>query len=123
MKYLIAIVIIFSILSGESVFAGDCSVCLGRYLSKVNDAHRVSLKIGDSKKIYFNKPQKPPKIVVEKLDMNEKHQVRVFYDDQVVSSWYIDFKNLNCKMVCIWRSAGAWRMDPILSNKCVWPIE
>jgi hypothetical protein len=119
MKTIPIIVLTSLILANTPIMAGDCSVCLGPYLSIVlNDEQHVSLTIGDSKRIYIKSRDDLPKIVAENLDSTMRYRVRIYYDNKVVESWHIDFKKLQCKMVRIWRSAGAWRMEPVPSNTC-----
>lgn len=116
---------LFLLLKSAPAEAGDCAVCLGKNLSVALSEHsdRLYLRIGDSPRIYFYKPEKPPRIVAKGLDPDKRYLVRVYYDDRVVVSWYLDFRKLDAKMATIWRSPGAWRMDAGKSGKCTWPME
>lgn len=102
------------------IFAGNSagSVCFGENLAKPFEEHsdRLYLKIDDSSPLYFNRPQTGP--VLNNLDLNVTHQVKVYFDDKLVSSWKLDFKELNTRSVLIWRAAGSWRMEPVEESVC-----
>jgi len=94
------------------------SVCLGPYLGKVRIEHefqRLYLRIGESGKIHFDPSQKT-RIVLNNLDLHKTYSVKVFFDAKPVESWALNFDKLKSVMVIIWRSAGAWRMEPV--EKC-----
>ena len=101
-----------------SVLANDTSgkVCFGKNLAKPLSEHsdRLYLKIDNSDILYFNRPHSGP--VVRKLDIAQKHRVKVYYDDRLVESWVLDFSVLNTQAVIIWRAPGSWRMDPANGN-------
>jgi hypothetical protein len=94
------------------------SVCFGANLAKPISEHtdRLYLKINESKKLYFNRKYKGP--ALKNLNLDTKHMVKVYFDDQITTSWPLDFKILNTNSVLIWRSAGSWRMDSIKTIKC-----
>ncbi len=126
MRFMFFVVLVWlAVLPERTAFSGDCSVCLGRNLSVAFSEHteRLYLKIGDSPKIFFYKPHDPPRIVATGLDRKKRHLVKVFFDDQVVQSWYLDFEKLGNNMANIWRAKGAWRMEPSHTNRCAWPPE
>jgi hypothetical protein len=89
------------------------SVFFGKNLAKPASEHsdRLYLRIDDSEKLYFNRKCDGP--VLENLDLNDDHIVKVYFDDEVGQSWTLNFSRLEARSVVIWRSAGAWRMEPI----------
>jgi hypothetical protein len=93
-------------------------VCFGRNLAKVYSEHtdQLYLKIDDSKKLFFNSPHDGP--VLDNLDLDQDHMIKVYFGDQLVSSWPLNFSHLNTKSVIIWRSAGSWRMEPVDESRC-----
>jgi len=105
-KKAIFIVLMLSI----SAVAGDNggSVFFGKNLAKVasETTDRLYLRIDDSEKLYFNRKYDGP--VLENLDLNEDHIVKVYFDDEVGQSWILNFSELETQSVVIWRSAGAW---------------
>ena len=111
LKYIIFALLIFS----TSVLANDNvgKVYFGKNLAKPSSEHtdRLYLKINDSEKLYFNRPHKRP--VSENLDLNKDHIVKVYFDDQIVISWILNYSKLKTQSVIIWRSAGSWRMEPV----------
>ena len=88
------------------------NVCFGKNLAKPLSEHtdRLYLKIDDSKKLYFNKPQKQGPVITH-LDINSDHMVKVYFDDILTQSWTLNFSKLNTQSVIIWRSTGSWRME------------
>ena len=116
MKHLIFVLLIFS----TSVSANDNvgKVCFGNNLAKPSSEHtdRLYLKINDSEKLYFNRLHKGP--VLENLDLNIDHIVKVYFDDQIVISWILSYSKLKTQSVIIWRYAGSWRMEPVEETKC-----
>ena len=115
-KHIIFVLLIFS----TSVLANDNvgKVCFGKNLAKTSSEHtdRLYLKINDSEKLYFNRPHKGP--VLENLDLNKDHIVKVYFDDQIVISWILSYSTLKTQRVIIWRSAGSWRMEPVEESIC-----
>lgn len=95
-------------------------VCLGQNLAKAASEHsnRLYLKVGDSEKIYFVDPYNGPRITLKNLDLQKAHTVKVFYDDQVVQSWKLNFVELKTESVLIWRASGSWRMEPYDASLC-----
>ena len=87
-------------------------------LAKPSSEHtdRLYLKINDSEKLYFNRPYKGP--VLENLNLNKDHIVKVYFDDQIVISWILSYSKLKTQSVIIWRSAGSWRMEAVEESKC-----
>lgn len=108
------IIIVLIILSASS-FANDNAgkVFFGKNLAKPASEHtdRLYLKINDSEKLYFNRKYEGP--VLENLDLNKNHIVKVYFDDEIGRSWVLNFSKLKTKSVIIWRSAGSWRMEPL----------
>jgi len=94
------------------------TVCFGKNLAKPSSEHtdRLYLKIDDSEKLYFNRPQNGP--VLANLDINRTHMVKVYFDDQLGKSWTLNYSKLNTQSVIIWRSAGSWRMEPNKAFDC-----
>jgi len=88
-------------------------VYFGKNLAKPASEYtdRLYLKIDDSEKLYFNRKYEGP--VLENLDLNKDHIVKVYFDDEIGRSWILNFSKIKTKSVVIWRSAGAWRMEPI----------
>jgi hypothetical protein len=96
------------------------SVCLGPHLGKVrekNEFQRLYLRIGDSGEIHFN-PSQNARIVANNLHPHKTYRVTVYFDSKPVNSWPLRLDTLKSNMVIIWRSAGAWRMEP--TDKCEW---
>jgi hypothetical protein len=115
-KHMLLLFLVFS----TSAFASDKSgtVCFGKNLAKPYSEHtdRVFLKIDDSEKLYFNRPNDGPVLV--ELDINKDHTVKVYFDNQLVRSWILNFAELDSNRVIIWRAAGSWRMEPADESKC-----
>jgi hypothetical protein len=115
-KPVIFILLIFS----TSVSANDHvgKVCFGKNFAKPSSEHtdRLYLRINDSEKLYFNRPHKGP--LLENLDLNKDHIVKVYFDDQIVVSWILSYSKLKTQSVIIWRSAGSWRMEPAEESIC-----
>ena len=115
-KQIILVLLIFS----TSVVANDNvgEVCFGKNLAKPSNEHtdRLYLKINDSEKLYFNRPHKGP--VLENLDLNKNHIVKVYFEDKIVQSWILNFSKLKTQRVIIWRSSGSWRMEPAEESIC-----
>lgn len=86
-------------------------VCFGENQSKVpiERSRRMFLTIGNSKALYFPRTYDGPSIVLDKLDTNKKHVVKVHIDYKVVESWSLGFDKGDSVM--IWRAAGSWRME------------
>jgi len=119
------VIIVFFVTSPLFAFAeGKGSVCLGPFLSVVlyEPSKRPYLTIGDYGPFHFDQSSQPTRLVAEGLDLNKTYRVKVHFDGKVVTSWDLNFKNLNTDMVYIWRSKGAWRMEPITNSKCECPI-
>lgn len=118
MKYLFVLVIFISsiVLANENTG----TICLGENLSKPfqDQTNRLYLKINNSKKIFFSRPYAGPIVVVNQLNLKTDHLVKVYFDDQVVQSWVINFEKLNATGVNIWRGPGAWRSDVIEPSDC-----
>ncbi len=106
--------ILLLILLTTSVSANDNigKVYFGKNLAKPFSEHtdRLYLKIDDSDKLFFNREYSGP--VIDKLNLNTDHIVKVYFDDQVARSWKLNFSKINTHSVIIWRSAGSWRMEP-----------
>ena len=96
------------------------TVCLGKNLSIVISEHskRLYLTVSESDKIFFRRPFLQPVISVQNLALNKDHLVKVYFDGKVVRSWGLNFSELNASTVVIWRSKGAWRMEPIEVSLC-----
>ena len=111
MRKVVFIVLMLSI----PALAGDLGgrVFFGKNLAKPASEHtdRLYIKIDDSDKLYFNGKHDGP--VLENLDLNDDHIVKVYFDDEVGQSWTLNFSELGTQSVVIWRSASAWRMEPI----------
>lgn len=109
--FLLIMFLVFATSVGASPNTG--SVYLGKNLSKSLSEHtdRLYITIDNSPQIYFNTSSTEP--VMENLNLDQNHIVRIFFDDQQVESWIFNFSQLNTKAIIIWRSAGAWRMEPI----------
>ena len=103
-----------------SVLADDKvgKVCFGKNLAKPISEHtdRLYLKIDDSHKLFFNRPIEGP--VLGNLELNKDHIVKVYFDEQIVQSWKLNFSKLQTHSVIIWRSAGSWRMEPVEELNC-----
>ena len=112
-RYAVSIPLVL-LLFATTLFAGGNggNVFFGINLAKALIEHTDSiyLKINDSKKLYFNKNYQGP--VLENLDLNKDHIVRVYFGEKIAQSWILNFSKLQTQSVVIWRSAGAWRMDP-----------
>jgi hypothetical protein len=125
MKLLLSMAASLLVFFSGTAVGGDCSVCLGRNLSVALSEHsqQLYLTIGNSSPIYFYKPQPPPRIVASGLDRNKRHLVQVYFDENVVASWYLDFERLKSNTAYIWRAKGSWRMEAGHTGKCTWPPE
>jgi hypothetical protein len=115
-KHMLLLFLLFSTSAAASDELGK--VCFGKNLAKPHSEHtdRVYLRIDDSNKLYFNRPNDGP--VLASLDINKNHMVKVYFDDQLVRSWPLNFSKLGSRSVIIWRSAGSWRMEPVEESKC-----
>jgi hypothetical protein len=93
-------------------------ICFGPNLAKPLSEHtdRLYLRVDDSAKLYFNRPQDGP--VLADLDLHQDYLIKVYFDDRIVQSWTLNFANLDTHRVMIWRSAGAWHMDPAEAAIC-----
>lgn len=96
------------------------TVCLGKNLAKSSSEHsdRLFLKIDDSQGIYFSRPYNGPIKVVKNLDINKDYIVYVYFDNEVVQSWKLNFSGLKTESVLIWRAAGSWRMEAVEASLC-----
>ncbi len=96
------------------------TVCLGKNLAKVSSEHteRLYLKIGDSPKIYFIRPYSGKRVIAKNLDIRKEHAIKIFFDDQIVQSWKLNFLKLKTDSVLIWRASGSWRMEPNKASSC-----
>ncbi len=96
------------------------TVCLGKNLAKTMSEHsdRLYLKIDDSQNIVFARPYDGPIVVVQGLDLSKEHMVYVYFDNQIVQSWRLNFSKLKTDSVLIWRAAGSWRMEPNVASSC-----
>lgn len=96
------------------------TVCLGNNLALPSEEHsdRLYLRIDDSPRIYFVRPYRGPRVVARNLDVHKEHTVRVYFDHQQVQSWTLNFPKLNTDSVLVWRSSGAWRMEPNDTSSC-----
>jgi hypothetical protein len=114
------ILLLLCVLSSTAVAANSQTgtVCFGNNLAIPASEHtdRLYLKIDDSEKLYFNRPQNGP--VLANLDINKMHMVKVYFDDQLGKSWTFNYSKLNTQSVIIWRAAGSWRMEPSKASEC-----
>lgn len=96
------------------------TVCLGENLAKpaIEHSDRLFLKIDNSPNIYFEYPYIGPGAVLINLDLNKDHKVYVYFDNQVVESWKLNFSKLETDSVLIWRASGSWRMEPNEASSC-----
>jgi hypothetical protein len=115
-KHFLLLFLIFS----STAFASDKlgKVCFGKNLAKPYSEHtdRIYLKVDDSDKLYFNRPNE--EAILKGLDINKNHMVKVYFDNQLVRSWPLSFSDLGSYSVIIWRSSGSWRMEPSDESKC-----
>jgi archaellum component FlaG (FlaF/FlaG flagellin family) len=95
-------------------------VCLGKNLAKSLDEHsdRLHLKVDDSHKIVFKHPYSGPTVVADNLDLDQDHEIAVYFDGRIVQSWRLNFSVLNTESVLIWRASGSWRMEPNRVSEC-----
>lgn len=118
MKYIFILLVFISscVLSNEKTG----TICLGENLSKpfVDQTNRLYLRINGSKKIYFRRPYEGPIIVANQLNLQTDHLIKVYFDDEIVQSWTVNFEKLNATGVNIWRGPGAWRSDVIDPSEC-----
>ncbi|MDH5178295.1 MAG: hypothetical protein OEZ39_09210 [Gammaproteobacteria bacterium] len=96
------------------------TVCLGSNLAKpyAETTHRLYLRIDKSEKIFFPVNYAGDRVVVKDLALDKKHRVYVYFDDEVVVSWKLDFNKLQTDTVVVWRAAGSWRMDAVKRSDC-----
>jgi hypothetical protein len=122
-KYIIIVLVLFSTFPLFAFAEGKGSVCLGPFLSVVfyEPLKRPFLTIGDYGPFHFDQKSQPTRLVAEGLDLNKPYIVKVHFGGKVVTSWKLNFEKLNADMVYIWRSKGAWRMEPITNGKCECP--
>ena len=122
LKYIVVVLIVIFPLVAYA--KGKGSVCLGPFLSIVlyEPSKRPYLTIGDYGPFHFDQVNQPTRLVAEEFDLNKTYKVKVHFGGKVVTSWDLNFEKLGTDMVCIWRSTGAWRMEPITNGKCEFPI-
>jgi hypothetical protein len=96
------------------------TVCLGENLAKPLDEHsdRLYLKIDDSPRIYFARPYRGPRVVAQNLNIQKDHMVQVYFDNQLVRSWKLNFSKMKTGSVVVWRASGSWRMEPNEVTSC-----
>ncbi len=115
-RYISLVLIFFT----TPIFAGDDlgKVCFGKNLAKIasEQTDRLYLRINDSEKLFFNRKHEGP--VINNLNLEKDHIVKVYFDDVIGMSWKLNFKNLNTQSVIIWRAAGSWRMEQTESETC-----
>jgi hypothetical protein len=125
MKTINWFIILLFILFPHFVIAEDGgSVCLGPFLGKAASEYEPSTQpyvtIGDSGPFHFE--QRPgnqsPVLIIEGLALEKTHTVKVHFKGKIVESWGLNFEKVGSNSVRIWRSAGAWRMDPIKDSAC-----
>ncbi len=116
LRYLLILLTLFS--AAIMAANNEGTVCFGQNYAKPFDEHtdRLYLKINDSEKLYFNDLLEKP--VQKNLDINRNHLVKVYFDNQIASTWILNFAKLNTQSVVIWRAAGSWRMDPVDRSIC-----
>lgn len=70
-------------------------VCLGSNYAKPLAEHtkRLYLRVNDSPKIYFLESYRPPRIVIEGLDLTSTHTIYVYFDNKLTQSWKLNFEN------------------------------
>jgi hypothetical protein len=95
-------------------------VCLGKNHAKTGRerTRRLYLTIDDSERLFFDPPGSKARIVVDNLTLDADHWVRVYFDGEVVRSWRLNFSALGARGALIWRSSGAWRMEPTSAGTC-----
>ncbi len=122
-SYPFFIIVWLIIMYSGTACAGDCSVCLGLNMSVAASEHseRLYLRIGESPRIYFDKPKKAPRIIADGLDRKKRYIVKVYFDDKVVQSWPLEYSKYKSSMVYIWRAKGSWQMEQSHTGKCTWP--
>jgi len=115
-KHTLLLLLLFS----TSIVANDKmgKVYFGNNLAKPHSEHtdRLHLIIDDSEKLYFNRSHEGP--VLNDLDINIDHMVKVYFDNQLGSSWVLNFSKLKTQSIIIWRSAGSWIMEPLEESTC-----
>jgi hypothetical protein len=96
------------------------TVCLGKNLAKSLSEHsdRLYLKIDNSEKFTFERPYSGPTVVMDNLALNKDYMVYVYFDDEIVQSWELNFSKLQTESVLIWRAAGSWRMESNQASSC-----
>ena len=94
-------------------------VCLGPFLSKVwyEPSTRPYLTIGKHGPFRFEQGSQSSQLI-KGLNLKETYKVKVHFKGEVVSSWNINFDKAGSNTVRIWRSAGAWRMEPVKDGAC-----
>lgn len=106
-------ILIALLILSTPVLAGDDlgKVFFGKNFAKPASEHtdRLYLQLNDSEKLYFNKKHNGP--VLDNLDTNKDHTVKVYFDNKLVTSWKLNFSKLKTPSVIIWRASGSWRMD------------
>ena len=113
-------ILLFLGLSSIVLAEDSGTVCLEENLSIVASEHTelLYITIGDSNKIYFKWPYKNPRIVLNNLEINKDYIVKVYYDNKLVTSWKLNFKEIGTNSVVIWRAKASWRMEPIDVSLC-----
>lgn len=101
--------------SADDTKGAVCSGFYGPFQIQTNEMKRVYFTVGDSPKLFFDKPET---VVLDGLDLHKTYKVRVFYDDKPIESWKLRFDALKVHMVTVWRSPGYWHMDPNPSGHC-----
>ena len=132
MRNLGLLLIVVAISSLQQTKASDeiGYVCFGKNMAKPLSEHSelLTIQIGESQRFQFNDPTQPPsqrrpRRILEGLDVNERHIVRVFFDGKQFTSWWIDFTKLGSNGAIIWRGAGAWKMEPAIEPSCKIPSD
>ena len=114
------IVVVLLVTRVSSADEAQGRVCLGKNLAKplVEHSERLYLKINDSEKRFFDEPYDGPRIIADGLDIQRNHIIKVYFDNEIVQSWTLNFRSLDTNCVLIWRAAGAWRMKPFDASVC-----
>ncbi len=108
------------LLAGVAANEAGGTVCLGENLSKPpeDQSPRLHLTIDDSPPIHFEPEYRGPRIVAAGLGRGKPHLIKVYFDNQVVKSFKLDFRKLKSDSALLWRGPGAWKLEANAAASC-----
>ncbi len=95
------------------------AICAGPDYSKALPDKDIYIKIDNGEKQIFSGAR--GKILFHNLNLDKKYLIRIFKDNTQFSSLKLEFVKFKTNFVMIWKSSGAWRMDPVIGETCDGP--